>query len=432
MSTYSNHLYDHFQRERSVFGRAVLAVLSMGVFFALVFQPYLATIEDLVDMDVNLTKQAKQIKEGQKNIRVATNAIERAREFMGDASEYEALYKETRSWVNDLDEIKLLYDRQSRKVASLRGTLSSENQASWHRGKKPSNEIVKELRKQRPNLMADYDLRDDCFFRLETEWVRCQIDTSLGPIRDRLSRVLYDRTESHELTRKLASAIEENREKYVAGLAMALGRGEPAKWVRNYLDTESAIIRRWYKNVARERLALMRDAKEQKKLMAQNEEQWESLQSRKKTIRQSGKLDIPIGSLPLAFLDTLILLPLLLFVIGYMLLRSQTRLLALYYGFQRQGPAEETGSEALQLTMAMWLDPAVGRRTGTAVLILMSTPGMVALAGIAQLVTSSGLNMGGLQLFFTIAGTLVAAIFYAAQYVKLCLAWRQRGQYLKT
>lgn len=182
MSTYSNHLYDHFQRERSVFGRTVLAVLSMGVFFALVFQPYLATIEDLVDMDVNLTKQAEQIKEGQKNIRVATNAIERAREFMGDASEYEALYKETRSWVNDLDEIKLLYDRQSRKVASLRGALSSENQASWHRGKKPSNEIVKELRKQRPNLMADYDLRDDCFFRLETEWVRCQIDTSLGPV----------------------------------------------------------------------------------------------------------------------------------------------------------------------------------------------------------------------------------------------------------
>lgn len=403
----------------------------MGVFFALVFQPYLATLDDLVDMDVNLTKQVEQIAKVQRDIRIATNGIKRAINFMGDASAYQTLYSETASWVNDLDEIELLYDRQSRKVGRLREGLTSENQASWQRGKNPSTDIIKKLREVRPNMMAAYNFRDACFFRLETDWVRCKIYKSLKPIRGRLERVLYDRTASHEYTRKLASAIDENRKKYETGLANALGRGEPTKWVRNYLDDESAIIRRWYEAVAQERGALTRNAKKQKILLAQNEEQKERLESRKEEISQSGKLDTPIGSLPLAFLDTVILLPLLLFVTGFMLLRSQSRLLALYQGFQRQGPEEETGSEALKLTMAMWLDPAVGRLAGTAILILILTPGIAALVGIGRLVTSSGLNMGFLQLFFTIAGTLVAAVFYAAQYVMLCLVWSKRSDVRK-
>ena len=420
LSTYSNRLYDHFQKERLAFGRLVLAVVSMGVFFALVFQPYMATHNELEEIKVKLTELGAQIANIQGDVKTATSGIQRANRFMGDASDYQALYEETGSWVDNLDQIEQLYDRQSRNVASLRGGLSSEDQASWQRGKVPSPAIIRKLREARPNIMKVYKLRDDCFFRLETDWVQCQIDKSLTPIQERLARVLYDRTESHEITRELKSAINENREKFEAGLSGAMSRGEPAKWVRQYLDAENAIIRTWYERIAEQLLKREREARERKEQLTRNETQEENLESRKKEISQSGKFDTPIGPLPVAFLDTLTLLPLLLFASGWLLLRSQSRLLALYQGFQRQAPEEEGSAEAMKLTLSMWLDPVAGRLAGLAVLIVMLIPGIAALVGMIQVLTSPGLDMAPVQL----AGTLLSAAFFAMQYARLCLAWR--------
>ena len=68
MSSHSNRLYDHFQRERSAFGRTVLAVTSIGVFFALVFEPYLATLSRLADLDRKLIEQAELIAKVQTDV----------------------------------------------------------------------------------------------------------------------------------------------------------------------------------------------------------------------------------------------------------------------------------------------------------------------------------------------------------------------------
>jgi hypothetical protein len=419
MSTLSNRLYDHFQRERSAFGRSLLAVISIGVFYALVFQPYLSTLANLVEMDNELTRQAGQIAAVQNDIQTATNGITRADEFMGDASAYHALYEEADTWVDNVDSIERLYDRQSRKLESLRSSLEPDDQAAWQPGREPPARIIGALRVARPQIMADHDMSDNCFFHIEADWVHCMIDQELAPIHQRLSRVLYDRSESYEYTEKLATAIRANREKYEEGFPAALGQATLEQWVRDYLDEESKIIRSWYEEVARERLQLMKEASQQQKLLAQNKEQRAGLENRKQEISQSGKLDTPVGALPLAFLDMLTLLPLVLLVTGTMLLRSQSRLLELRHNFNNHGPDEETGSEALRLTMPIWLNDGRGRMAGWFALLVLLAPGIAAFLGIVQLVTNPGLNISNLQLNLTIGGTLAAAAIYAFHYFSL-------------
>lgn len=423
MSTYSNRLYDHFQRERSTFGRSLLAAISIAVFFALVFQPYLATLADLVELDDELQKQAQKIAVVQGDIQTATAGIERATNFMGDASAYQALYEEADSWVDDLDGIEQLYDRQSRKVASLRSALDLQDQAIWQRGDVPPARFIVAMRKTRPDMMASYEIKDDCFFRLEDDWARCFIDSKLAPIHQRLERVLYDRTESHDYTRKLETSIRNNREKYVQGLASALGQAEPAKWVRSYLEQENKIIRRWYEETSAKRGQLLEESKEQQRLLTENEEQIASLENRKKEIGQSGKLNTPVGTLPLAFLDTLTLLPLILLATGIMLLRSQSRLLELHQKFRRHGPDEETGEEALRLTLPTWLSLNGNLFAESFVILVFLVPGMAALFGIEQLATNPGLKISASQLTATITATLVVAAVYAFLFVKLLMAW---------
>jgi len=427
MSTYSNRLYDHFQRERLTFGRSLLAVISIAVFFALVFQPYLATLADLVELDDELQKQTQKIAVVQRDIQTATAGIERATNFMGDASAYQALYEEADTWVDEIDGIEQLYDRQSRKVASLRSALDLQGQAVWQRGNVPPARFIATMRKTRPDMMASYEIKDDCFFRLEDDWARCFIDRKLAPIHQRLERVLYDRTESHDYTRKLETSIRYNREKYVQGLASALAQAESGKWVRSYLEQENKIIRRWYEEASRKRLQLLGESKEQQKelqrLLAEKEEQVASLENRKKEIGQSGKLNTPVGTLPLAFMDTLTLLPLMLLATGIMLLRSQSRLLELHQKFRRHGPDEETGEEALKLTLPTWLSLNGNLFAESLVILVLLVPGMAALFGIEQLATNPGLKISASQLTITISVTLVVAAVYAFLFVKLLMAW---------
>lgn len=427
MSTYSNRLYDHFQRERTAYGRSALAVISTGVFFVLVFQPYFATLAGLFDLDRELTKQAKQIEIVQNNIRAATNGIQRASDHMGDASAYQALYEDAESWVDNLDDIQLKYDRQGRKLAALRSALNAEDQAAWKRGKTPANHIIEKLTQARPEIMRTYKRGSDCFFRLDEDWLRCLVAEKLRPVRQRLERVLYDRTDSHEYTKRLKLQIRENQDKYTDGLADAIARAEIADWVRTYLEGEKSIIRHWYEDLAQERSRLMMAQKQQQSLLTQNEEQLVKLEQRNKEIRESGKLNTPVGALPLAFLDLLTLLPLILLISGNMLLRSQSRLFELRHKFQLNGPADETEYDALRLTLPIWLDASRGYSAGLLVLALLLVPAIAALFGVGQLMTSPGLKINPFLQNITIAGSVIAASIYAVQYINLCRAWLHGG-----
>ena len=423
LSTYSNRLYDHFQRERTAFGRSALAVVSTGVFFVLVFQPYLATLAGLVDLDRELTAQARQIEIVQNNIRAATNGIQRASDYMGDASAYQALYEDAESWVDNLDDIQLRYDRQARNLEALRSALNTEDQAAWQPGKVPARHVAEALTQARPEIMSAYKSGSDCFFRLGDDWLRCLVAEKLRPIRQRLERVLYDRTDSNEYTSRLKLQIRENQEKYTDGMTAAIAQAEIADWVRTYLEEEKAIIRRWYEDLARERSQLMSEQEQQQSLLTRNEEERAKLEQRKKEIGESGKLNTPVGTLPLAFLDLLTLLPLILLISGNMLLRSQARLFELRHEFQLNGPDDETESDALRLTLPIWLDAPRGYASGLLVMVLLLVPAIAALVGVGQLMTNPGLKISPLLQNITIVGSVIAASLYAVQYINLYRAW---------
>lgn len=420
MTTHSNRLYDHFQNERSAFGRYVLAITSLGVFFALVFEPYLTTLVRLADLDRQLTRQAGEIAEVQREVSAATTGIERAIGYMGDASAYQGLYDDMDSWVRQLEEIDLLYDRQNRRLESVRGALEPENQEKWQRGMEPPRQIVRMLQEARP----EFDFSDDCFFRTEDDLVKCLVNRELAPINERLAAVLYDRTESHSYTEKLKTPIEANRQRYQQGFSAAIGRAEIAAWVREYLEGERNIIRKWYEELATQRLGLQKVAEQQQALLTQNEKQRASLESRKEEISSAGRLDTPVGPLPLAFHDILALLPMIMLATASMLLRSHLQLLILRRNFRLHGPDEETQPQALRLTMPMWLDPLGGHATSLLVLSLLMLPGIAAIVGLVQLVSSPGLAFSFVESTFTFVATLAAAVVFAAFYAKLVIMWR--------
>jgi len=420
VSTHSNRLYDHFQHERSAFGRYVLAVVSLGVFFALIFEPYLRTLASLADLDRQLTTQAVEIAAVQREVSAATRGIERATELMGDASAYVYLYVDMQSWMKQLGEIEQLYDRQSRRLSSLYGALSREDQEAWQRGTRPAPRILRALRAARTEI----DFSDDCFFRLEDDLVKCLVDRELAPVHDRLAEVLYDRGESHRYTARLNEAVEANRKRYQQGFSAAVGGADIAGWVREYVDTEIAIIRDWHEELADELMGLLQDATQQRTLLTQNEAQRASLASRKEEISSAGRLDTPVGPLPLAFHDILALLPLIMLATASMLVRSHLQLLILRRNFRLHGPDEETQPQALRLTMPMWLDPLAGHAVSLLVLSLLMLPGIAAIVGLLQLVSSPGLAFSFAESTFTFVATLAAAVVFAAYYAKLVIMWR--------
>lgn len=420
MSARSDRLYEHFQRERSSFHRWLIAVASVGAFFLLVFQPYLSTLSTISELEGTLARQADEIARAEKNIRTVTVGIERAIAFMGDASAYDALYEDTRSWVATLDEVDQLYERQSRRVARLRDAVEQEQLASWPLGEAPRTSLVRRLQKTRPELMEGYDSDDRCFFLVEAEWMRCRIDQKLDPIGKRLFRVLYDRTESHEHTARLEEKITENRKHFRDGLEAAIGRAALGEWVREYLNRERAIIRSWYEQMARERSRSQREEAKQQELMAANRAERETLEQRKGEIAAASRLETPIGTLPLSFHDLIGVVPLVLALTGIPLVRSQQRLIELRRRFQSEAPADEAERDILGLTMPLWLDPS-GRWPGYLLaLVTLSLPALAALAGLVQLLTNPGMPSGSLMGIAIATGVAVAA--HGTAYARLLKA----------
>jgi hypothetical protein len=425
MSTTSDRLYDHFQRERATSGRWIVTVTSLYAFYLLAFQPYLATLRGLDSLDRDLAAQAEEIAETQREIAVATSGIQRASDFMGDASAFQYTYDQARTRIDSIEQTE---DRQARRVATLREALPPDLQVLWRPGASVlPGSVMSALREARPDIMRTYESGDDCFFLVEIDWIRCEIDVLLEPIRTRLGRVLYDRTASHEYTQALKASVSPNRERYEAGLPDAVARAEFAAWVREYLEEERTVIRRWFEDLAGERLDLLRREAELHARLEQNEADREALEARQREIREAGRLETPIGPLPLSFHGVLALLPLVMLLAGTFLLRSERRLLALRRDFEAQGPEDETRPEALRLTMPLWLDPGRGVVAGTLVLALFVLLAVAAAVGLARLAANPLLRGDGdrLAVVGIVPLTLGVGAFYIRYFVSLARAWRR-------
>jgi hypothetical protein len=291
----------------------------------------------------------------------------------------------------------------------------------------PGPRIVKALHEARPELMQGYRAGDDCFFLVEEAWVRCQIDRRLASLRQRLERVLYDRTASHEYTRQLKDHIDANRSRYEKGIADALQRGELGALVRQYLDKEQQIIRDWYERMARERSRLNREAKEQQTRLAAIEAERKQVERRQAEIRAAGQLDSPVGKLPLSFHDLLGLVPLLLLSTAALMLRSQRRLHLLRASFEEHGQGVEKDPDALKLTLPLWLDPAGGRWSRWLAHGFFQAPAAAALVATVQLMTEYELLFGDSRekAAGILIATVVALCVYALLYVHLEIARRR-------
>jgi hypothetical protein len=428
MSATSDRLYDHFQRERATSGRWIVTVTSLCAFYLLVFQPYLATLRELDSLDRKLAAQAEEIADTRREIAAATGGIQRASDFMGDASAYQDLYDRARSWVDDIDSIEQTEDLQARRVATLREALPPELQALWRSGATVlPGSVIRALRDAHPDIMRAYESGDDCFFLVEIDWIRCEIDVQLEAIRTRLDRVLYDRTASHEYTQALEASVSANRERYEAGLPDAVARAEIAAWVREYLEQERNLIRRWFEDLARERQALQRREADLHARLEQHETDREALEARQRETREAGRLETPVGALPLSFHGVLALLPLVMLLAGTLLLKSERRLLALRLDFEAQGPDDETRAGTLRLTMPLWLDPARGSVAGTLVLALFVLLVVAAAIGLAQLAANPLLRADGdrLAVVGIVPLTLGAGAVYVGYLVSLARAWRR-------
>jgi len=188
MSSYSERLYEQFEKEQSSFHRWVIAALLLVTFYGLVFQPYLALLTSIYELDSSRLTTDERLSSTKKKLQITISALDRAIDYMGDASAYVNLYRDADSWIRNTDEFEQAYDKQSRIMAALRASLSSTEQKMWEPETIPNAVVIALLYEHRPRMMRAYNRENECFFLLEDEWVTCLLTKKRKPITERLSR----------------------------------------------------------------------------------------------------------------------------------------------------------------------------------------------------------------------------------------------------
>ena len=272
-----------------------------------------------------------------------------------------------------------------------------------------------------PDLMKNYQLDDKCFFKLETDWVACQVDHKRKPIDNKLFGFLHNRSVDRKYTDSLKVEIKANQNKYRTNLSSAMSQADLKQLLREYLGEESAIIRKWYVDMARAWLDLEKESKSHQETKNEHALAKDRLDQRKLDFSQTGEIDTPIGTIKLGFHDLISLLPFLVLCILTVLINSTCRQLILRSTFQANGPKDETTHEALSLTMSIWLEPFRSRIYNAVLLIVLVVLAIIALFGLWQIVTNPGLEVAEVNLNdgFIIACTMLAGIVFALRYMRL-------------
>lgn len=421
MSKYADRLRDQFHKEKGNFGRWLLAAILVGIFYCLVFLPYLSVLSSLADLESRQAETDLKIETNEKEIMSRTDAITRVTEEIGDASEFTSLYDEADSWINDIEEVEQSYDSQSRLLSRLRESLDTSSQQQWQLGNDPSNSTIRELQQTQPELMASYSASSACFFKLESEWIICHVESKRKVINGRLSDILYNRTTSHEITAPLKEAIDSNAKKYHGSLSGALASSSLANWFRSYLDDEQVIIRRWFEDIAEQRSSLMSQSNMHRKDQVENANVKQELDKRKQEFSQAGEIKTPIGTIKLGFHDLVSLFPFLALCIVLVLINSTIKQIVLRSTFKKNGPPDETTAEALALTMPIWLEPKNPHWLNILLLCVPALFAFTALYGFWKISHNRGLEITTITLNynFILAITLFSAAIFAIRFIKI-------------
>ena len=436
MSTEWNRLHDLFQEESKSLQRWFYSLIVMLVFIVLVLWPYIRTVQSLDLIEKDIESITERIEKARAAVNQVSHGIERASLLIGDASSYQELYRNTESWVNSLDKVNFLYDQKTRQLTSLRATLSPEENTQWPEGSVPDSDIIRTLIKERPEQAKQIQSASSCFWKQEDHWIRCEITAARSEIDKQLSRLLYDRTQSHELTAKLREKINQNRERFLNGLDNAVGHEQLSDWTREYLDREQREIRQWFEERAEQRLQLIRNQKEQKKQLMPMEEKKAELNKRKEEISAFRKLETPFGELPVGFDVLLALLPALMLISGIALLLSQKRLLRLRHGMHELNERFESvpnQAKHWQLILAMWFDPLNRRLNNAGAALLFMAPALVAIVSIFALYgLPSEVNENGRIDSSTMSLMIVVLLaIYLWAYIRLLMTFNAYADFVR-
>jgi len=421
MSSYAERLYEQFQKEKESFNRWLFFALLVVIFNVFVFQPYLSLLTNLAELKATQVGTDAKIKEAKQELENSAKAGGYAVALLDDEDKYKQLYRNARSWINSIDALEQRYDLQSRKVNALHDSVSQAERAGWAIGTQPSNTIIKSLQQSRPEMMQHYDSADNCFFKLEIDWVACQVEKNRKPITDYLSSLFNDRSLPQQYTALLNREISSNTQKYHSSLANALSQGNLKAWVKEYLDQEQAILKRWLEDMLIKANEQHRLASNLASIQKYYKQVAAELTKRKQEFNQMGEIDTPLGPVKLGLHDILASLPLAGLCILIMLVKSTIRQLAIRTAFQAKGPENETTPEALTLTMPIWLEPFKYRMLNFVLIGALAVIAIATMYGLWQVVTNPGLTVANVNFnnYFLIALTCLTAVVFVMLYTQL-------------
>lgn len=422
MAGHQDKLFSEFQTERNSFRRFTLIALLLVVFFLLVYQPYLALLTEISDGEKARPDLEANLSGVKSDLNEAITAHDRAVDFMGDASEYDALYEEAENWINDLDEIELVFDQQTRRARAFYDSVEDEQQSQWEFSTKPTDAVMASLKRNSAELVERYSMSNGCDFLIESSWLSCELNNKLKPIHKRLSRVFYDRTMGHEHTKKLELEIEQVREGFANQRAERVASGDLVGWFQEGLEAEKKTIRKWYVDMARLRLDLNKQYKEYEENLERHNEWLESLESRKQEISLAGNLSTPLGPIKLAFHDLLSLFPLFTFGLFALMLFSQKRQTVLRNVYLEHAAHDKSSGKVISHVMPIAVDHQFKTlRRNLLILALFATPPMVALTSWLQLRSHPAFNLVGLTLNqpVTSTATALAALVFVYLFISL-------------
>jgi len=415
MTNYKDKLFSEYQSERSSFRRLTIIALLLGVFFLLVYQPYLELLTEIYDGEKTIPEIENELRESKTLLNDAITAHERAIGYMGDASAYDDLFQEAEKWINDLDDIELAFDLQSKRIRALHDSVNNVLRSQWPFGTIPSSNIRASLNQTRPALMRSYSTSNECFFLIEEDWLNCELNSKRKPINEKLFRVLYDRTPGHLHTQKLRSEIDIQRKKFQQQRAERVAGGELIAWFQESLEAERKTIRRWYIEMARLRQVADKDLQKHEEKLKQHNDWLATLDSRKQELTLAGKISTPLGPIKLAFHDLLSLFPLFTLGLFSLMLFSQKRQLILRDLYIDESDMSESDYSIISQIMPIVIDPereALSRRILTFLPFII--PPVFAWVSWLQLRSHPAFEIVGLTLnqpFIRVATGLVTLIF---------------------
>ncbi|MEM7359671.1 MAG: hypothetical protein AAF431_11285 [Pseudomonadota bacterium] len=422
MAGHQDKLFGEFQAERNSFRKFTLIALLLVVFFLLVYQPYLVLLTEISDGEKAKPTLEANLKEVKSELKQAITAHDRAVDFMGDASEYDALYDDAENWINDLDDVELMFDQQTRRVRAFYDSFDDELKAQWEFGNKPSDAVLNSLKRDAAEFMDRYFMNDACDFLIEADWLNCELGEKRQPITKKLERVFYDRTAGHEHTKKLELEINEVREQFKTQRTERIASGELVGWFQESLEAEKQTIRKWYVDMARLRLDLNKRYEEYEQNLQQHNEWLESLEKRKQEISLAGNLSTPLGPIKLAFHDLLSLFPLFTFGLFALMLFSQRRQTVLRDVYLEHVEKDKNDDDMIGHVMPIAVDHQYKTwRRNILILALFATPPVIALASWMQLRSHPAFKLVGLTINqpITSTATAIAALVFIYLFLSL-------------